>query len=164
MMKRGRWFLFVLTAVLVTLVGCKKIYDVDDYPSVDGMYLGSFTVIEDTCSNASFNDWTVLDVRVRNDDETSADLLLTDYAYFLREVEVASMSSGALHLHFEEDVWTTRVVTNASGMLDGAVVSLDFTVTLFPIGGDGIPADMEKCHASYNYVGRKRYLSRPPAD
>ena len=74
------------------------------------------------------------------------------------------MSSGALSLHSEEDVWTTRVVTNASGMLDGDVASLDFTVTLFPIGADGIPSDTEDCHASYTYIGRKRYVSRPPAD
>lgn len=154
---RKNGLVLVAVAFVALLGGCKTV-------SIDGQYEGTLTLAEDTCNPwETAPVWTVLDVRVRNDDETLVNLVLTDYDnYSLLDVGVES--DGSYTAHQEEDTWFTHNVTDAFGMLDGEVASLDLTIAVFFWDENGLPQEDEFCHLSYTFVGDKRYLSRPPAD
>lgn len=138
----------VAVVVLALLGGCKTA------DSMDGEYEGTLTVTEDVCTGDLFDVWTVLDVRVQNEGETLADLVLVDYDYFLRDVTLDEDGSFAYHL--EENSWFTVNVTDASGVLDGATASVDITIAVFVLDENGLPQEDELCHLSYTFVGDKR--------
>lgn len=132
------------------------------YPSLDGEYAGMIVLTEDTCNELSEMQWTVLDVRVRNEDETLADLVLPDYDFFARDVEV--LPGGSYVYHAEEDVWLYLMVTDASGELDGETASLDLTRTFLRYDKYHMPQKDEYCHVRYAFFGERRYPSYTPAD
>ena len=134
----------------------------DQHLSFDGEYAGTIVLAEDTCNGLSQMQWTVLDVRVRNEDETLVDLVLPDYDYFARDVEV--LADGSYVHHEEEDVWLYQMVTDASGMLDGETASLDLTRTFFPYDKFHMPRPDEHCHVSYIFSGERRYPPYTPTD
>lgn len=149
----------VAVAFVALLGGCKTVYDVDDAPSIDGEYEGAFTLAEDTCSPWETDPaWTVLDVRVRNDDETLVNLVLVDYDnYSLLDVGVES--DGSYVYYEESESLFYHAETDAVGVLDGETASLDLTLTLFLYDKNSEPQKEERCHTRYTFSGERRYPS-----